>query len=256
MTVALVRIGRATLYLIREMGRMLLFLLSTVVWLLRPPFRPLQVLKQVHFIGFKSTFVVVLTAAFTGMVLGLQIYYTLTKFGSEAVLGSVVALSMIRELGPVLAALMVTARAGSAMTAEIGIMRITEQIDALETMAISPLQYLIAPKLLASLISVPLLVAMFDVVGIYGGYLVGVDLLGGSSGSYWSSIESAVEWKDVYGGILKSISFGIIVSWVCSYKGFYTRMSAEGLGKATTEAVVLSSVLILIWDYFLTSVLL
>jgi phospholipid/cholesterol/gamma-HCH transport system permease protein len=256
MTVALVRIGRATLYLIREMGRMLLFLLSTVVWLLRPPFRPLQALKQVHFIGFKSTFVVVLTAAFTGMVLGLQIYYTLTKFGSEAVLGSVVALSMIRELGPVLAALMVTARAGSAMTAEIGIMRITEQIDALETMAINPLQYLIAPKLLASLISVPLLVAMFDVVGIYGGYLVGVDLLGGSSGSYWSSIESAVEWKDVYGGILKSISFGIIVSWVCSYKGFYTRMSAEGLGKATTEAVVLSSVLILIWDYFLTSVLL
>jgi phospholipid/cholesterol/gamma-HCH transport system permease protein len=256
MTVALVRIGRATLYLIREMGRMLLFLLSTVVWLLRPPFRPIQALKQVHFIGFKSTFVVVLTAAFTGMVLGLQIYYTLTKFGSEAVLGSVVALSMIRELGPVLAALMVTARAGSAMTAEIGIMRITEQIDALETMAISPLQYLIAPKLLASLISVPLLVAMFDVVGIYGGYLVGVDLLGGSSGSYWSSIESAVEWKDVYGGILKSISFGIIVSWVCSYKGFYTRMSAEGLGKATTEAVVLSSVLILIWDYFLTSVLL
>ena len=256
MTVALVRIGRATLYLIREMGRMLLFLLSTVVWLLRPPFRPLQALKQVHFIGFKSTFVVVLTAGFTGMVLGLQIYYTLTKFGSEAVLGSVVALSMIRELGPVLAALMVTARAGSAMTAEIGIMRITEQIDALETMAINPLQYLIAPKLLASLISVPLLVAMFDVVGIYGGYLVGVDLLGGSSGSYWSSIESAVEWKDVYGGILKSISFGIIVSWVCSYKGFYTRMSAEGLGKATTEAVVLSSVLILIWDYFLTSVLL
>jgi phospholipid/cholesterol/gamma-HCH transport system permease protein len=253
---AFVRPGRTTLYIIREMGRMLLFLLSTFAWLLRPPFRPMQLLKQLHFIGFKSTFVVVLTAAFTGMVLGLQIHYTLTKFGSEAVLGSVVALSMIRELGPVLAALMVTARAGSAMTAEIGIMRITEQIDALDTMAISPLQYLIAPKLLASLLGVPLLVAMFDVVGIYGGYLVGVDLLGGSSGSYWSSIESAVEWKDVYGGMLKSISFGIIVSWVCCYKGFYTRMSAEGLGKATTEAVVLSSVLILIWDYFLTSVLL
>jgi phospholipid/cholesterol/gamma-HCH transport system permease protein len=256
LTFALIRIGRTTLYIVREMGRMLLFLLSTFAWLFRPPFRPMQLLKQVHFIGFKSTFVVVLTAAFTGMVLGLQIYYTLTKFGSEAVLGSVVALSMIRELGPVLAALMVTARAGSAMTAEIGIMRITEQIDALDTMAISPLQYLIAPKLLASLLAVPLLVAMFDVVGIYGGYLVGVDLLGGSSGSYWSSIESAVEWKDVYGGMLKSVSFGVIISWVCCYKGFFTRMSAEGLGKATTEAVVLSSVLILIWDYFLTSVLL
>ncbi|HKW85740.1 MAG TPA: MlaE family lipid ABC transporter permease subunit [Nitrospiraceae bacterium] len=250
------RIGRATLFLIREMGRMLLFLLATFAWLIRPPLRPFQILKQVHFIGFKSTFVVVLTAAFTGMVLGLQGYYTLRKFGSEALLGSAVALSMIRELGPVLAALMVTARAGSAMTAEIGIMRITEQIDALDTMAINPLQYLIAPKLVAGLIGVPLLVAIFDVVGIYGGYLVGVDLLGVNPGSYWSSIDSAVEWKDVYGGILKSISFGLIVCWVCCYKGYYTRLSAEGLGTATTEAVVLSSVLILVWDYFLTSVLL
>jgi phospholipid/cholesterol/gamma-HCH transport system permease protein len=256
LTSFLIRVGRTTLFYVREMGRMLLFLLASVAWLFRPPFRALQVLRQLHFIGFKSTFVVVLTAGFTGMVLGLQIYYTLTKFGSEAVLGSVVALSMIRELGPVLAALMVTARAGSAMTAEIGIMRITEQIDALDTMAISPIQYLIAPKLLASLLVLPLLVSMFDVVGIYGGYLVGVNLLGGSSGSYWSSIESAVQWKDVYGGIMKAISFGIIISWVCCYKGFYTGMSAEGLGKATTEAVVLSAVLILIWDYFLTSVLL
>lgn len=250
------RLGATTLFVIGEMGRMLLFLISTIVWLVRPPFRPFQIFKQLHFIGFKSTFVVVLTAMFTGMVLGLQGYYTLRKFGSEALLGSAVALSMIRELGPVLAALMVTARAGSAMTAEIGIMRITEQIDALDTMAVNPQQYLVAPKLLAGLIGVPLLVAMFDVVGIYGGYLVGVDLLGVSSGSYWSSIESAVVWKDVYGGIWKSISFGVIVTWVCTYKGYYTQMSAEGLGTATTEAVVLSSVLILVWDYFLTSVLL
>ncbi len=235
---------------------MLLFLLNTVAWAVRPPFRPLQILKQLHFVGYKSTFVVVLTAAFTGMVLSLQVYYTLRKFGSEGVLGTVVALSMIRELGPVLASLMVTARAGSAMTAEVGIMRITEQIDALDTMAVNPLQYLIVPKVLASLLGVPLLVALFDVVGIYGGYLVGVDLLGASAGSYWSSIESAVEWKDVYGGILKSISFGLIISWVCCYKGYSTRMSAEGLGVATTEAVVLSAVLILVWDYFLTSVLL
>lgn len=256
LTLAIGRIGGMTLFLIREMGRMLMFLLATFAWLVRPPLRPFQILKQLHFIGFKSTFVVVLTASFTGMVLGLQIYYTLRKFGSEGVLGSVVALSMIRELGPVLASLMVTARAGSAMTAEVGIMRITEQIDALDTMAVNPLQFLIAPKVVASLIGVPLLVAIFDVVGIYGGYLVGVELLGASAGSYWSSIESAVEWKDVYGGILKSISFGLIVSWVCCYKGYNTQMSAEGLGKATTEAVVLTSVLILIWDYFLTSVLL
>jgi len=256
MTRALEQIGGKTLLLIQEMGRMLLFLLTTFAWLVRPPIRWFQMIKQLHFIGFKSTFVVVLTALFTGMVLGLQGYYTLRKFGSEALFGSAVALSMIRELGPVLAALMVTARAGSAMTAEIGIMRITEQIDALDTMAVNPQQYLVAPKLVAGLIGVPLLVALFDVVGIWGGYLVGVDLLGVSAGSYWSSIESAVDWKDVYGGILKSISFGLIITWVCCYKGYYTRMSAEGLGTATTEAVVLSAVLILVWDYFLTSVLL
>lgn len=235
---------------------MLLFLLATVTWLVRPPQRPFHMAKQLHSIGVKSTLVVVLTAAFTGMVLGLQLHYTLQKFGSEAVLGSAVGLSMIRELGPVFAALMVTARAGSAMTAEIGLMQITEQVDALETMAINPLQYLIAPKLVASLIGVPLLVALFDVVGISGGYLVGVKLLGGNPGAYWSSLESAVMWKDVWGGILKSVSFGLIVSWVCCYKGYYTRPSAEGLGEATTAAVVLSAVLILVSDYILTAVLL
>jgi phospholipid/cholesterol/gamma-HCH transport system permease protein len=256
MTTVLTQLGRTTLFLLREMGRMLLFLGTTLAWLSRPPFRPFQMLKQLHFIGFKSSFVVVLTAAFTGMVLGLQGYYSLRKFGAEAALGSAVALSMIRELGPVLASLMVTARAGSAMTAEIGIMRITEQIDAMDTMAINPLQYLISPKFVAALVGVPLLVGIFDVVGIYGGYLVGVELLGVNAGSYWSSIESAVEWKDVYGGMLKSVCFGVIISWVCCYKGYYTRMSSEGLGTATTEAVVLTSVLILVWDYFITSLLL
>ena len=250
------RIGAAALFLIHEMGRMFIFLLRALAWLFRPPFRITQIIKQIHFIGYKSTFVVLLTATFTGMVLALQGYYSLRKFGSEALLGSAVALSMIRELGPVLASLMVTARAGSAMTAEIGIMRITEQIDALETMAVNPVQYLVTPKMVASLLAVPLLVAIFDVVGIWGGYIVGVKLLGVGAGSYWSSIESAVEWRDVYGGIIKSVSFGLIVSWVCCYKGFFTSLSAEGLGKATTEAVVLTSVLILIWDYFLTSILL
>jgi phospholipid/cholesterol/gamma-HCH transport system permease protein len=255
-TAVVTGVGRNSLRLVGEMGRMMVFLISTVAWMVRPPFRFMQVLKQIHFIGVKSLFVIVLTGAFTGMVLGLQGYYTLRKYGSDAALGAAVALSIIRELGPVLAALMVTARAGSAMTAEIGIMRITEQIDALDTMAVNPLQYLIAPKVVASLIGVPLLVALFDVVGIYGGSVVGVDLLGVNAGVYWNSVETAVEWKDVYGGIWKSISFGLIVSWVCCYKGYYTEMSAEGLGTATTEAVVLSSVMILVWDYFLTSVLL
>jgi len=249
-------LGRHTLGLLREMGRMMLFLIGTVAWMVRPPFRFVQVLKQMHFIGVKSLFVIVLTGSFTGMVLGLQGYYSLRKFGAEGLLGSAVALSIIRELGPVLAALMVTGRAGSAMTAEIGLMRITEQIDALDTMAISPMQYLIAPKVLAGVLVLPMLVAIFDLIGIYGGYLVGVQLLGVSSGAYTSSMESSVEWKDVSGGFLKALSFGLIVTWVCTYKGYHTSMSAEGLGKATTEAVVLASVLILIWDYFLTSVLL
>ena len=256
MTAVLQRVGGASMSMVQEMGRMLIFLLSTFGWLARPPFRIFQAVKQLHFIGVKSTFVIVLTAAFTGMVLGLQGYYTLRKYGSDAALGAAVALSIIRELGPVLAALMVTTRASSAMTAEIGIMRITEQIDALDTMAVNPLQYLIAPKVVASMIGVPLLVALFDVVGIYGGSVVGVDLLGVNSGLYWNSVETSVEWKDVYGGIWKSVSFGLIISWVCCYKGFHTKMSAEGLGTATTEAVVLSSVMILVWDYFLTSVLL
>jgi phospholipid/cholesterol/gamma-HCH transport system permease protein len=248
--------GAIALSVLREMGRMMLFLGQTLLWMVRPPFRWMQLLKQMHFIGVKSLFVIVLTGAFTGMVLGLQGYYSLRKFGAEGLLGSAVALSMIRELGPVLSALMVTGRAGSAMTAEIGLMRITEQIDAMETMAVSPMQYLVAPKVLAGVLVMPLLVAIFDIVGIYGGHLVGVELLGVSSGAYTSSMESAVEWKDVYGGILKALSFGTIITWVCTYKGYNTRMSAEGLGKATTEAVVLASVLVLIWDYFLTSVLL
>ena len=254
-TTAVAGVGRNSLWLVGEMGRMMVFLISTVAWMVRPPFRFMQLLKQIHFIGVKSLFVIVLTGAFTGMVLGLQGYYSLRKFGAEGLLGSAVALSIIRELGPVLSALMVTERAGSAMTAEIGIMRITEQIDALDTMAVSPMQYLIAPKVLASIIVMPLLCSIFDLIGIYGGYLVGVELLGVSSGGYTSSMESSVEWKDVYGGFLKAISFGVIISWVCTYKGYHTTMSAEGLGTATTEAVVLSSVLILIWDYFLTSVL-
>lgn len=254
-TTAVTGVGRNSLWIVGEMGRMMVFLISTVAWMVRPPFRFMQILKQIHFIGVKSLFVIVLTGAFTGMVLGLQGYYSLRKFGAEGLLGSAVALSIIRELGPVLSALMVTGRAGSAMTAEIGIMRITEQIDALDTMAVNPMQYLIAPKVLASVLIMPMLCSIFDIIGIYGGYLVGVELLGVSSGGYTSSMESSVEWKDVYGGFLKAISFGVIISWVCTYKGYHTTMSAEGLGTATTEAVVLSSVLILIWDYFLTSVL-
>ncbi len=248
-------VGRTALGQVQGMGRMGIFLGSACFWAVLPPLKFRHVIRQVHFIGVKSVSVILLTAIFTGMVLGLQGYYTLRKFGSEALLGPAVALSLIREMGPVMAAIMVTARAGSAIAAEIGIMRITEQIDALTAMAVNPIKYLVVPRVLAGLVAVPLLTAIFDVVGIYGGYLVGVKLLGLSSGTYFSEMRNAVEMSDINGGLLKSLSFGIIVTWVCTYKGFYTGYGAEGVVKATTEAVVLSSVLVLVWDYFMTSVL-
>ena len=250
------KLGSLTLSLLREMGRMVNFLLYALFLIVRSPGKPVHILKQIRFIGAKSFFVIFLTASFTGMVLGLQGYYTLAKFGSEGLLGSVVALSLIRELGPVLSALMVTGRAGSAISAEIGIMRITEQIDALETMALEPYKYLVSPKVLAAIISLPLLCSIFDVVGIYGGYLVGVKLLGVNPGAYFHEMEKSVEWKDVYSGIVKSVSFGIIIAWVCCYKGYFAGHGAEGVSRATTAAVVMTSVMVLIWDYFLTSVLL
>ncbi|MCM2356779.1 MAG: MlaE family lipid ABC transporter permease subunit [Geobacteraceae bacterium] len=250
------QLGALSLSLLREMGRMVNFLVYALYKIISSPGKPIHILKQLYFIGAKSFFVIFLTASFTGMVLGLQGYYTLTKFGSEGMLGSAVALSLIRELGPVLSALMVTGRAGSAITAEIGIMKITEQIDALRTMALEPFKYLVSPKIVGAVIAVPLLCAIFDVVGIYGGYLVGVKLLGVNPGAYFHEMEKSVEWKDVYSGIIKSISFGVIISWVCCYKGYYAGHGAEGVSRATTSAVVMSSVLVLIWDYFLTSILL
>jgi phospholipid/cholesterol/gamma-HCH transport system permease protein len=240
------------------LGRMGLFLFLILRGAFRPPAKFYSVLQQVHFIGTKSLFVIGFTAAFTGMVLGLQGYYTLAKFGSEGLLGSGVALSLIRELGPVLSALMVTGRAGSAMCAEIGIMRIDEQIDALECMAIDTHAYLITPKLLAGLICLPLLTAFCDVVGILGGYLVGVELLGISPGVYLDGVESSVVWKDVYMGIAKSLCFAVLMIWVCTYKGYYAGVDKGSFGpeevsQATTDAVVLSSVAILAGDYVVTS---
>ena len=249
-------LGHTTISFVRELGRLGWFLAYSFYMTFRRPGSPVYILKQIKFIGAKSLFVIFLTAAFTGMVLGLQGYYTLTKFGSEGMLGTAVALPLIRELGPVLTALMVTGRAGSAITAEIGIMRISEQIDAMETMALDPFKYLITPKLIAAMIALPLLCAIFDVVGIYGGWLVGVKLLGVNPGAYFYEMEKAVVWRDVSSGIAKSFSFGIMIAWIGCYKGYFAGHGAEGVSKATTESVVLTSVLVLVWDYFLTSVLL
>ena len=249
------KLGAASLLGLQRMGRMGHFLVKALFCATTPPIKSSRVLKQIHFIGLQSTLVIFLTGAFSGMVLGLQGFYTLNRFGSEALLGPMVALALIKELGPVLSALMVTGRAGSAVTAEIGIMRISEQIDALELMGLSPFRYLIVPNLLAAVIALPLLTAIFDVVGIFGGYLVGVKLLGMSGGTYFGEIVNYVDMKDILEGIYKSLSFGVLITWVCCYKGYYTGFGAEGVSRATTQAVVISSVTVLVSDYFLTALM-
>jgi phospholipid/cholesterol/gamma-HCH transport system permease protein len=248
-------LGGTALDGVQALGRFGRFLAEAVAVAWVPPFKLGRVVERLHFIGFRSLVIVLLTGAFTGMVLGLQVFLTLTRFGSEAFLGPAVALSLLRELGPVLSALIVTGRAGSALTAEIGIMRITEQIDALVVMALDPRRYLVVPAIAAGVIAFPLMTAIFDVVGIFGGYLVGVQLLGLSPGTYFGEMQTFVDLRDVMTGFWKSLSFGLIVTWVCCYKGFYCGHGAEGVARATTQAVVLSSVLIVVWDYFLGSVL-
>src|SRR5205807_6020384 len=210
--------------------------------ILTPPFKFWAFVDRINYIGDRSLLIIVLTGGFTGMVLGLQVYLTLVRFGSEAFLGPAVALSLIRELGPVLSALMVTGRAGSALTAEIGIMRITEQIDALTVMALNPFRYLVVPSIVAGIITFPLMTSIFDVVGIFGGYLVGVKLLGLSQGTYFGEMKTFVDLSDIMTGVWKSLSFGVLVTWVCTYKGYHVGHGAEGVARATTQAVVLCSV--------------
>lgn len=247
-------IGRQTLDLVGGIGSCGMFLLTALFWTVASPLKIRRVIEQIHFIGVKSVLIVLLTGMSTGMVLALQVYYALNKFGGESLLGPTVALSLVRELGPVLSALMITGRAGSALASEIGIMRITDQIDALEIMAVNPYRYLIVPNILAAVISFPVLAFLCCVVGIWGGYLVGVQLLGMSAGTFFGEISVYLTMTDVTMCLWKSLSFGLIVSWVCCYKGFTTAYGAKGVGRATTEAVVISSVLVLVWDYFVTSV--
>ncbi|MDQ7032706.1 MAG: ABC transporter permease [Desulfonauticus sp.] len=243
------------MFLLKEMGGMLLLLLESLWWLFRPPFRFRLFIKQMEFIGVNSLFVVSLTGLFTGMVLALQTYHAFRMFSAESLVGATVALSVTRELGPVITSLMVTGRAGSAIAAEIGTMRVTEQIDALTVMAISPVQYLVLPRIVAGILMLPLLTAISDFIGITGGYVVGVKLLGINSGLFLNKIYEYVDYDDIYNGLIKAAFFGLIFTLVGCYKGFYTRGGAEGVGKATTEAVVLGSVLILVFDYVLTALM-
>ncbi|SDB56841.1 phospholipid/cholesterol/gamma-HCH transport system permease protein [Desulfonatronum thiosulfatophilum] len=255
MTQFVAAVGGLFISISRDSGRMVLLFLEALSWLFRPPWRWRLFFKQMEFIGVNSVFVVALTSLFTGMVLALQTYYAFRMFSAETLVGATVALSMARELGPVITALMVTGRAGSAIAAEIGTMRVTEQVDALSVMAINPVQYLVLPRIIAGVIMVPLLTALSVFIGVFGGYLVGVRLLGIHGGIFMNKIYEFVTLSDLYNGLIKAACFGLVLTLVGCYKGFYTSGGAEGVGRATTQAVVLASVLILTSDYVLTALM-
>ena len=252
--------GRRVMVLVNNLGAAMIFLLKALALIFGRK-QPAAIIQQINMIGVKTVNIVALVGFFTGMVMGLQLYYTLVQYGSVGVLGSAVALSIIRELGPVLTAIMITARAGSSMTAEIGIQRNSEQIDALYTMRIDPVGYLISPKVAASIISFPILTALFDLIGILGGYVSGCVIMGVNSGSYFYRVVSSVTLEDVNGGFIKALVFAVIVSTICCYQGYFTHMRTDSYGArsvslSTTSAVVLSCVSILVADYIVTSFLL
>jgi len=246
-------LGLALIRFIEEFGLVMFLLLSSIAWMVRPPMRLRAIFKQMEFVGVNSLLVVILTGAFTGAVLALQAYHGFRLFSAESLVGSTVALAMTRELGPVLTALIVTGRAGSSMAAELGTMRVTEQIDALHSMATNPIKYLVVPRIIAGVFMLPLLTIVADFVGIIGGYFVGVGLLKINSGIYVAKMIEIVELGDIFNGLVKAACFGLILSLIGCYKGYYTAGGAQGVGKATTQAVVIASVSILVSDYFLTA---
>ncbi|OGP62834.1 MAG: ABC transporter permease [Deltaproteobacteria bacterium RBG_13_49_15] len=247
--------GRPFISIAEEFGRIMLLFLSASSWAFRPPFRFRIVFKQMESVGVNSVIVVLITAISSGMVLALQSYYGFRMFGGESLVGATVALSLTREIGPVFTALMVTGRAGSAMAAELGTMRVKEQIDALYAMSVNPVQFLIMPRIIAGILMLPILTILADFVGIIGGYFVGVELLNINSGIFMARIFEMVKLNDIVNGLIKSACFGLILSLVGCYKGFYTVGGAEGVGKAATQAVVISTVSIFIGDFFLTAVM-
>ena len=238
-----------------EMGRFFQLLGRLFAWTPRPPYDFRELLRQMVRVGFDSIPVVFLTAMFTGMVMSLETFTTLRRFSAENYVGSLVALSMVRELSSVLSGLIVAGRAGSAMGAELGTMRVTEQIDALEVMATDPIHYLVVPRVWASTIMMPLLVILADGVGIFGGYLVSVVLMGANPVSYMSITYQFMDVSDVTAGLIKAAVFGFLFSAIGCQQGFYTTGGAEGVGKATTSAVVLGSIAIIIADFFLSRLL-
>ncbi|MCC7534783.1 MAG: ABC transporter permease [Deltaproteobacteria bacterium] len=228
---------------------------STLVWALRPPYRGRLLIAAMEFVGVQSIFIVGLTGTFTGMVFGLQLVYSLRQFGAENTVGGVVALALSRELAPVFTGLMVTSRAGSSMATELGTMRVTDQIDALATMAVNPVQYLVVPRVIAGILTVPALCMLFNVVGMFGAYVVSVYLLSLDPGVFVARMSWQADGADIMQGLVKSAVFGGTIALVACRQGFYASGGAAGVGQATTRAVVQSSVAILVLNYFITSLM-
>jgi phospholipid/cholesterol/gamma-HCH transport system permease protein len=238
-----------------EMGRFATLLWRVLAWTPRPPYDWRQLLTQMVRVGVQSVPVVLLTAMFTGMVMALQSFRVLVRFSAEGYVGSLVALSMVRELAPVLGALMIAGRCGSAMGAELGTMRVTEQIDALEVLATDPIHYLVVPRVWATVLTLPMLIILADGLGIVGGYLVSVVMMGSNPVTYVSNSFQYMEMNDLMSGLIKAAVFGLLISVIGCQKGFYTTGGAAGVGRATTQAVVLASISVLIVDFFLTKIL-
>ena len=250
----LASIGRSAIGFLRLIGSVVLFLVDTLSHILRPPFYPKELLQQIYSIGFLSLPVVGLTALFTGGALALQIYSGGSRFNAETVVPSIVAIGIVRELGPVLGGLMVAGRVAASIAAEIGTMKVTEQIDALTTLSTNPMKYLTVPRVVAATLTVPVLVAIGDVIGIMGGYLVGVTRLGFNATAYMENTLDFLETFDVVSGLVKAAVFGFIVALMGCYNGMNSGRGAQGVGRATTNAVVSASILILAANYVLTGV--
>lgn len=247
-------IGRQVIDRLILLGAICRFLISILLMSAMCLRRPWLVVREVYFIGVLSLLIIVVSGLFVGLVLGLQMYDTLERFGSGDGVGMVVALALVRELGPVLSALLFSSRAGSAVTAEIGLMKATEQLNALEMMAIQPLARVIAPRFWAGVISLPLLNVIFCALGIFGGYLVAVQLLGVDAGTFWSQMQNAVDFRqDVVNGIIKSVIFAVAVSLIAVYEGYSAVATAEGVSRATTRTVVVSALVVLALDFVLTA---
>jgi phospholipid/cholesterol/gamma-HCH transport system permease protein len=247
--------GGRFLKFVEETGKISKFFGEACRWAFRPPFRMKLLLEQFLFVANGSAFIVILTGVFSGMVFAVQIYFGFRMISPDPLVGPAVAIGFVRELGPVFTAIVVTGRAGAAMAAQLGTMRVTEQIDAMDVMAVNSIQYLVVPRILASMIALPLLSALFIFVGNAGSYFTGVYLLSIDPVIYFSHLQEIVEVRDVVQGLIKAGIFGIIFSTIGTFKGYYTEGGAEAVGKSTNEAVVITLVLILVGDYFLTLVI-